>query len=66
MKWRRPAVLAILGLVLLGMTGCDAGIPPDGSRARVPGDLLEQQRVKLAGMKTKVKIPPFSKPVKRR
>jgi len=66
MMWRRPAGLAILGLVLLGMAGCDAGIPPSGSRAIVPADLLEQQRVKLAEMKAKMKTQPLSKPVNRR
>ncbi len=66
MTWRRPAGLAILGLVLLGMTGCDGGIPPSGSQARVPADFLEQQRVRLAEMKTKMKPQPFPKPVRRR
>jgi hypothetical protein len=51
---------------LLGMAGCDAGIPPSGSRAIVPANHLEQQRVKLAEMKTKMKTQPFSSPVKRR
>jgi hypothetical protein len=68
MTRRRPARPAILGLVLLGMTGCDTGIPPSGSRAVVPADLLEQQRVKVAEMKTKMKMKtqPVSKPVKHR
>jgi hypothetical protein len=65
MTWRRPAGLVMLGLVLLGMTGCDGGVPPSGSRAVAPADLLEQQRVRLAAMKTKMKTQPLSKPVKR-
>jgi hypothetical protein len=55
----------MLGLVLLGTAGCDGGVPPSGSRAVAPADLLEQQRVRLAAMKAKMKTQPFSKPVKR-
>jgi hypothetical protein len=66
MTWCRPAGIAILGFVLLGTAGCDGGIPPSGSQARVPADFLEQQRVKFAEMKAKMKPQPFSKPVKHR
>ena len=64
MRCRRSAGLALLGLVLvlLGMAGCDEGTPPSGSRAIVPADHLEKQRVKIEQFMANMKARQFSKP----
>ncbi len=66
MTWRRPAVLATLGLFLFGMTGCGGGLPPEGSRAITPQDLLARQQVKIAEAKAKMKARSISSPIKHR
>ncbi len=66
MTWRRPMVRATLGLFLLGMTGCDGGLPPKGSQAITPQDLLARQQVKIAEAKAKMKAQSISQPIKRR
>jgi hypothetical protein len=62
MMCRRTAGLAVMGLVLFGMAGCDEGAPPSGSRAIVPADHLEQQRVKMEQLKATMKVRLSSKP----
>jgi hypothetical protein len=66
MTWRRRVVLATLGLLLFGMTGCDGGLPPEGSRAITPQDLLARQQVKIAEAKAKLKAQSISRSIKRR
>jgi hypothetical protein len=61
MPLRRCAGRTILGLSLLGALGCDGGTPPDGSRALVPADHLEQQRMKLVQLKASMKAQPAAK-----
>jgi hypothetical protein len=62
MPLRPRAGRAILGLLLLGTLGCDAGPPPDGTRALVPADHLEKQRLKLAEMRASLKAQPAARP----
>jgi hypothetical protein len=66
MSRRRSAGLVALGLVCFGAAGCDESLPPSGSRAIVPADYLEQQRVKLGQMRASMKVQPSSRPAARR
>jgi hypothetical protein len=54
---RRSTRLALLGAIILGLAGCGGNLPETGSRAIVPADHLEKQRIKLdqmtANLKTK-------------
>jgi hypothetical protein len=58
----RVSGLAVLGIFMLGIGGCEGGAPPTGSRAASGPDLLEKQRVKLAELKAKMKTVPAVRP----
>jgi hypothetical protein len=58
--------MAMLGLFLSGLAGCDGGTPPDGSRAIVAADYLEQQRAKLDKFRRSQKIWPQPRQAARR
>jgi hypothetical protein len=58
MPLRRGARHLALGLALLCTVGCGGGAPPDGARALVPADHLEQQRLKLVQWKASLKAQP--------
>jgi len=62
MTHRRSTGLAVLGAILLGMTGCEEGLPESGSRAIVPADHLEKQRAKLEQMTANIKARFAPKP----
>ena len=66
MRWHRSAGIALVGLVWLSMAGCEDGAPPSGSRAIVPANYLEKQRVKIEEMKASMKTRPVSRPAPRR
>jgi hypothetical protein len=65
MSFRRSAGLAVVGVVLFGMAGCDGGTPPSGSRAIVPSDHLEKQQARLEQIKEKTKARPTVRPGRR-
>jgi hypothetical protein len=56
----------LLGVVVSGMAGCDSGTPPNGSRAIVAADHLEQQQSKIERIRASLKSGPSAKPVVRR
>jgi hypothetical protein len=45
----------MLGVVLLGNAGCDVRTPPNGSRAIVAAHYLENQRVKIQQIRSRIK-----------
>ncbi len=64
MTHRRSTGLAVLGAILLGVAGCEEGLPESGARAIVPADHLEKQRAKMeqitANMKARFALKPGS------
>ncbi len=62
MTHRRSTGLAVLGVLLLGMAGCDEGLPESGSRAIVPADHLEKQRARMEQMTANLKARFAPKP----
>jgi hypothetical protein len=58
----RVSGLAVLGIFMLGIGGCEGGAPPTGARAASAPDSLEKQRVKLAELKAKMKTVPAVRP----
>jgi hypothetical protein len=62
MTHRRLTSLAVLSATLLGMVGCEDGLPQTGTRAIVPSDHLEQQRAKLGEMTAKIKVQAAPRP----
>jgi hypothetical protein len=71
MRARRRIGMAVLGAgclggTLIGQAGCDAGVPPTGSRAVVAADHLEQQQAKIEQIRASMKPRPSTKPFVRR
>ena len=57
MMHRRSTGLALFCASVLGTAGCQERLPENGSRAIVPADHLEQQRLKLEQLTATIKIP---------
>ncbi|MHC5537574.1 hypothetical protein ACYOEI_05010 [Singulisphaera rosea] len=47
--------LAVGTAFLLGTTGCGGGVPPAGSRAVVPADYKEKEKIMAEGFKNMMK-----------
>jgi hypothetical protein len=57
MTHRRSTGLALLAAIMLSTAGCQERLPQNGSRAIVPADHLEQQRLKMEQMTASIKVP---------
>jgi hypothetical protein len=66
MSYRRSVSVAMLGVVVLGNTGCDLGTPPSGSRAIVAAQYLEKQRVRIQQIRSSLKARALPRSTARR